>query len=300
MSIKELKTMNGGAGVHNFFVKKCVVREKKNGGKYVSGTVSDADGDMLFKVWDYGVVEYFMSNIVEGAVITATVSVSEYNGVKELIVQDVCLNTDIDKSDLQKSCDLSLVMVRFNKAIEGVLSERGIGIVNVILKGEVKDRFIKGYAASGHHDAIVGGLINHTTKCMELAKVVIQQHDLDERTADLIMLGTILHDIGKAFEMEDGVYTQRGAVFTHRGLGLEIIFNVKEFILSEYDEMFYYHLLAIIQGHHGEWGEPCHTVYTKVVHCVDMLETWGTKIAEGFEDKNDIIDYKAINTVLKY
>ena len=36
---------------------------------------------------------------------------------------------------------------------------------------------------------------------------------------------------------------------------------------------FYYRLQAIIQQHHGEFGEPCHTVESYLVHLVDMFES---------------------------
>jgi len=38
-------------------------------------------------------------------------------------------------------------------------------------------------------------------------------------------------------------------------------------------EEFYYRLQAIIQQHHGEFGEPCHTVEAYIVHLVDMFES---------------------------
>ena len=61
------------------------------------------------------------------------------------------------------------------------------------------------------HDAQIGGLLNHTMKMMRIAKVVYQNEPRMEQLEnykDMLYLGVILHDIGKIYEMNYGVYQE--------------------------------------------------------------------------------------------
>jgi 3'-5' exoribonuclease len=97
------------------------------------------------------------------------------------------------------------------------------------------------------------------------------------------MLGTLLHDIGKVDEMHFGIYQPLSAV-THRVLGLDYIFAMKDDIIAIYNEKWYRDLQSIIVEHHGEFGDPCRTVPAYLVHKLDCLDSILTGIQQAVED----------------
>lgn len=105
---------------------------------------------------------------------------------------------------------------------------------------------------------------------------------------DLVFIGLAVHDMGKILEYNNGTRTEI-AFATHNFLGQEILFEFKKDIVEGFEAPvkgsdepivvepfgtdFYYRLQAIIQQHHGEFGEPCHTVEAYLVHLVGMFES---------------------------
>ncbi len=70
----------------------------------------------------------------------------------------------------------------------------------------------------------------------------------------------------------------------------------KTIISAHFDESFYYHLLAIVQGHHGAFGEPPKTVLALIVHLLDMVESATTGILDKV-DSNDVSEYAGNKSV---
>ena len=55
--------------------------------------------------------------------------------------------------------------------------------------------------------------------------------------------------------------------------------------------MWYYNLISILLQHHDEWGEPCKTVYAKLVNLVDDLDAKLTSISEAMEEGVSTIQF---------
>jgi len=152
-------------------------------------------------------------------------------------------------------------------------------LVNRIISGDVKERFFSEFAAKRKHDACVGGLASHTIKMLRLTETVIANDERLLPYSDILYIGVICHDIGKIRELYMGDYVKNSFI-SHREYGCEMMYEIKEDIISLFDEDFFYHLLSIIRGHHHIYGEKANTVYAYIVHLIDMLDAHVTEFME--------------------
>lgn len=144
-------------------------------------------------------------------------------------------------------------------------------------------KFSVEYAAKSIHDNCEVGLLAHTYKCLRMVDFIQKPYDFMKNMStvemsdsndisDLIYLGVFLHDVGKIYEMKEGIYSDDG-FNTHRILGLEILFPHKDEIIANYNEHWYQALISIIVGHHNEHGEKAKTVYAYIVYMIDKFES---------------------------
>lgn len=144
-------------------------------------------------------------------------------------------------------------------------------------------RFSVEYAAKAIHDNCEVGLLAHTYKCLRMVEFIQKPYSFmnnmhtaeiteKEDISDLIYMGVFLHDVGKIYEMNEGIYSDDG-FNTHRILGAELLFKFKEEIVSTYNEHWYQALLSIIIGHHHEFGDTAKTIYAYIVYMIDQMES---------------------------
>ena len=182
-------------------------------------------------------------------------------------------------------------------------SENAMTIIRDVLHCERKDeviaRFVKEYAAYSHHDNCTCGLLAHTAKCLRIYNGIKGAYPFlaDTTTNDLMVIGLTLHDVGKIYEMHDGIY-QNYSFITHRGLGLEHLLPYKSEITDLYSEEFFYMICSIILQHHGEYGEEPRTLYAVLVHIIDDMEAQLTSINEITLEGNTTTD--ASGTKIKF
>lgn len=179
-------------------------------------------------------------------------------------------------------------------------TEKSEMIINKILHFKendyISERFHKEYAAKSHHDNCSTGLLAHSCKCLQLYNGIKRPYKIfsDERINDLMVISLVIHDIGKIFEMVNGVY-QKNSYVTHRGLGLEYYAKYKDVIVETYDEDFYYMIFSVIQQHHGEYGEEPRTLYAYIVHMIDDMESKMTSIDDWYEGRSENSEIQFIN-----
>lgn len=130
-------------------------------------------------------------------------------------------------------------------------------------------------AALRHHGAVVGGLLEHTVQVALIAEKMAQLYRCNE---DLVLTGTLLHDIGKLEELEEQPgkgLTPRGRMYGHIVLGAQCVEEQARYV-SELEEDTLQDLLHIILAHHGtrEFGSPVcpATIEALIVHLADMAE----------------------------
>lgn len=267
-----------------------------NEGKFSGDGTLFCDGTTLaIKIWDMPLVENMLKVGFAGKVITVSGSISEYRGSLQFVVTTAKINPSLSKLDFLPQDGVEEHKNEFFQFINAHISQPYIMALLEVFNGEgIMEAFCMEFAGSKMHDAKLGGLTHHTLKMLKLAETMVGNDDRLKPYADIIYCGIVLHDVGKVREMNLGTYTTNSFV-THRLLGCEMLAKHRDAIVGHVGETNYYHLQAIIQGHHGQWGEQPKTVWAYVVHLIDMVDSCVT----GMLDKIDRKEFSEENGVKK-
>ena len=250
---------------------------------YVKGLVSSKGVDVEFVVWDYDLIEKFKSNNYLNVVVNIWGDSSMYQDKINLKLSRVEIAEGILPEMLMASYDVVALTEEFYTFING-LSPKIKTITDALFASDIGKRFFIEFAVSKMHDAAIGGVLNHTLKMLKITKILFDNDSRLENVVnkDLLYLGVISHDVGKVYEYYNGARTSTSFV-THNTSGVEMLHDIKDLIVDCYVLVFYNHLIAIVMGHHGQYGEPPQTVWAYIVHLVDMLESKTTGIVDAIE-----------------
>lgn len=265
----------------------------KNGKEYYNGTLK-AQGNLEFKVWGGTLFDQLKEEDYTGIPVYVEAEVNVWNDTKSLILKKVVaidvadLGIDITPLDPTKY-DIAANEKEFYSLLKEELSPNGFELFKRIYN-RIRKEFRSEYAAVKIHDAYRGGLLAHTLKMLKVLQFIWNTYPniRENMNKDLVFIGLAVHDMGKIVEYNNGTRTDI-AFATHNFLGQEILFEFKKDIVEGFEATikgseetlsvepfgndFYYRLQAIIQQHHGEFGEPCHTTESYLVHLVDMFES---------------------------
>ena len=265
----------------------------KNGKEYYNGTLK-AQGNLEFKVWGGSLFDQLKAEDYVGVPVYLEAEVNVWNDTKSLILKKVVavdtndLGIDITPLDPTKY-DIAANEKEFYSLLKDELSPNGFELFKKIYN-RIRKEFRSEYAAVKIHDAYRGGLLAHTLKMLKVLRFIWNTYTniRENMNKDLVFIGLAVHDMGKIMEYSNGTRTEI-AFATHNFLGQEILFEFKKDIVEGFEAPvkgsdepivvepfgndFYYRLQAIIQQHHGEFGEPCHTIESYLVHLVDMFES---------------------------
>lgn len=261
-----------------------LVREKsfdttKNGNSYIALELSDKTGMVDCRKWD-ALKSLFDSFSVDDFV-KVKAKVEFYKNYPQLKIDAIEKISD-------KSADMSLYVPvsdkNRDKMFKDFLSEME-SVKNPYLKDlirgifsnkDISEKFKNAPAASDFHHPYIGGLIEHTLACVELAKLIASKYN--DINIDLLLCGTALHDIGKIEELSyrrSFYYTDKGRLIGHIVLGVNIVDEAIKNIPG-FPEGLKNLILHIILSHHGEqaWGSPKRPMCFEaiVLHHIDNLD----------------------------
>ena len=268
-----------------------------------TGTIANID-EVKFNVWNNSsAYEYFdqLSPDVRPHVVWISYSLSKYGLVISSIKDADGFNPD---SFIYHKYSAKEKAAEFVSALNtSGITDSAISVIRAVFHMDYNDavsqRIVKEYAAYSHHDNCATGLLAHTTKCIHLYNGIKKAYSFleDSKVNDLMVISLALHDVGKIYEMHDGVY-QKYSFLTHRGLGLEHLLQYKKLIVDLYDEEFFYMICSVLLQHHGEYGENPRTVYAMIVHMIDDLEAQLTTIDDLMQ--NNAITQDSAGAKVKY
>lgn len=259
------------------------------------GTIRDTNVSIRFKIWDASLVSLLSSSgLTGGVVVNVEGALGEYQGTLEVAITSMTVSTTESPEDYSPSLDCVKLWNEMQELVKDNFSPHAVNIVGTLFNTcNITERFIVEQAASRMHDSIRGGLLNHTLKALKLMLCAVQLYGemLAPVEKDLLLAGVLVHDIGKVKEMHSGVYLPNSFV-THRHYGVEMLSQCKTALLQGTEkfapyvnnaEEFYYHLVAIIIGHHDKFEEPAKTLYAKLVHLIDACDAAFTVMLENRE-----------------
>lgn len=288
----DLRTLNPGDKVSGLILIQSYEKQLNTESKApLYGFCTYQGKSMKFKIWKGQTQDAFNANDYTGQIALINGDVSMYQGNPEITLQTAIFTHGVtDKALFYKSADIETIFTEFSQFIAKALSPKALNFMNELFRDpNFLDQYKKTWAGEKMHDAQVGGLLNHTFKMLKITRTLIANDARLAPYSDILYLGIIVHDIGKIQEIGvDGTYKSNGFI-GHRTIGIEILHQHKAYLVENFSEDFYYHLQAIVQGHHGaEFGDAPTTVWAQVVAYIDMLESQTT----GFLDRINNEEFK--------
>lgn len=248
---------------------------------YMTGEFYLQGRTFTFRIWDKDIYQVVIE-YGPGIYIAETVG-SDFNG-PYLTVRSIDLypGDELTRHDFMGGIS-RVVLLDGLEDVHRRLSEVGVSekcwqLVDLALSHpSLEDRFLLEGAAVRHHDNVVGGLANHTTKMLRILSALLANNPELTASADLLAFSIFMHDIGKIFEYRDLDMAEYWFA-NHRIRGIEFLAELKEDILALYDEAFYRQVQSVIAGHHGQYGDRPTTVAATLVHYIDVLESQATEL----------------------
>lgn len=289
-NIIELKGLQKGQAVSGLVFVQDYQQSKPSGKMPLKGSLHHKGLTMAFKVWSGFTQDMFIATSLKGVVLDITGSVDEYQGKKDINITTAQIVADADVNMFYKTvANIDLLSKELGTYVTA-MAPNYVEALSVFFRDENLHKvFNETWAGKMMHDAQVGGLLNHTLKMLRIANTMIANDTRLKPYQSLLFLSIMLHDIGKVYEIGQGGAYTNVAFVTHRTLGVEMVSRHKQTFVSLIGEEDFYQLLAVIQGHHGEYGDKPTTMWAQLIHLIDMVDAQTT----GFFDKienNDVTE----------
>ncbi len=286
-----------------FLVRDMVRRTTKDGRPFLLYTLGDKTGQEAAVFWD--VPDYIQSWIKTGVVALVTGRVVSYKDALQITTTDLNLSSQHDMADfLPASKREREEMVAELHQFVADLAQPWQGLVRQLLLSEAfLPQFASAPAARGFHHAFIGGLLEHTLSMTRLAVYLADSYPYVNK--DLLVAGTLLHDMGKVIEYETAAgfsFTDDGRLVGHIVRAITMIEKAaaEPGMLSAEQLR---QLVHLVVSHHGkqEWGSPVvpKTLEAVILHQIDMLDSR----VQGFYDHvraNDSVDGWTVKSSLMF
>ncbi len=254
MNFKEIG--NNGLVEGYAVVKQCDKKTAKNGNPYLDIVLSDKEGEIFAKLWDYNETSH--GKYEPDDFVKVRGNISQYNGRDQLRIErirPVTSGDGVDVSDYVKSADYSGTEM-YDYLVKTVTGFKDDDLKKIVLYlfEENKERILYFPAAFRLHHAIRSGLLMHTASIVKLCESICQVYPFVNR--ELLVSGAILHDIAKTeeFNVKDtGIasgYTVEGNLIGHLVMGAMMVKEAgKKLGIDSEKSMLLQHMIL---SHHGE------------------------------------------------
>ena len=281
MKKRFITDIKAGDRVDDIFVlSEKILSQKRDGNNFLNVTLSDKTGTIKGVVWDN--VDQIAAGITSGDFALVNGSVSGYRGTLQVVIKkmDPISPDMIDPSDFlpQTSRDIEGMFERLIKITETIKTDYLKALIDAFFKDkEFVNKFKTAPAAKKMHHAYIGGLLEHTLSMVSLAEKIAGHYSGIDR--DLLLSGTVLHDIGKIDEFEYQLkidYSDKGRLLNHIVIGLKMV-DDKLSGIEHFPEDQMLLLKHLIVSHHGtrEFGspEPPKTIEAVLLNYIDEIDS---------------------------
>ncbi|HCK89145.1 MAG TPA: 3'-5' exonuclease [Erysipelotrichaceae bacterium] len=241
-----------------------LVKEVKNGttnkgAPYLSVIVQDSSGTIDGKFWD--VKPEDQKVVKTGKIVMFHFDVLLYNQKLQLRI------TKAEPAD-EGAVDMSAFVIasevseeRRKQQLESFIASIKSPVLQKLVRGmlaKAGEKFFTYPAASRIHHSFLGGLSEHSLSMAEMAENVCGHYPQLNR--DLLIAGTLVHDLGKTLEMSGPVtteYTLKGKLEGHISLANGWLSEVAEELgLEDCEETVLLHHMILSHHGHLEFGSP--------------------------------------------
>ena len=263
-----------------FLVRDKTLAMAKNGKPYMTVKLVDRSGEIEGRIWDR--VDEFDALFDRDDFIVVHGKASTYLNKKQLVVQNLrrIAEAEIDLADyMPVSPRSSEEMLAELQALVTSLRDPSLRALaeSFFNDAELLRAFATAPAAKSMHHAYIGGLLEHSLAIAALVDSITPRYPTLNR--DLLVLGALLHDIGKIGELSyvrSFDYTDEGKLIGHIVLGVEMI-DERIRSLPDFPRETAMLVKHLILSHHGQYdyGSPKRpkTLEAIVLNFLDDLDS---------------------------
>ena len=199
-------------------------RRTRAGAPYLALELVDPSGRIEARVWSD--VELLEERFGEGDAVRVLGRVERFRDRLQLDVRSVETAEDADPAELAPALRRDAAELDgFLEFLAGEIAHPGLReVVDRFLSDEPLRAAMRGLPAAETHHAYAGGLLEHTVGVATLCREAAQLHP--RLRVDLLLAGALLHDVGRARELDRGPafrQTEEGRLLGHVHLGLRLI-----------------------------------------------------------------------------
>ena len=263
-----------------FLVKDKILAMAKNGKPYMNLRLMDKSGDIEAKVWDN--TELLDKQFDKDDFVKVRGKASVYMNKMQVVIAEISKvpEEQVVLADFLPESPRGIAEMRRE------LTDTVALLGNPSLKGLMgaflaDERFLALYcqapAAKGMHHVYLGGLLEHSLALVKLVKSIVPLYGgINE---DLLVVGALLHDVGKIYEMSFERafdYTDAGKLLGHITIGVELV-EEKIRQVEGFPRELALLLKHMLLSHHGqyEYGSPKRpkTVEATILNYLDDLDS---------------------------
>jgi 3'-5' exoribonuclease len=256
-------------------IRKCEQSKTNKGTPYLSLILEDSSGELDAKYWN--LTEEVANQFHVGMIVEASGDVILYRNAFQFRIQKMVEKTDEKITDYVRSAPMKTqdIQAEIQSYLDSMENTTLYELTSSIIK-EHEEAYYSYPAATRNHHNFVGGLAFHSLSMARLAIQIANQYEYLDR--DLLIAGTLLHDIGKITELSDPIlpsYTAQGNLLGHISI-MNCMVGQAASKLGVQDEECVMLLKHMILSHHGkqEFGSPVSPMIpeAEVLSMVDDLD----------------------------
>jgi 3'-5' exoribonuclease len=263
-----------------FLVKDKITAMAKNGKPYLTLRLMDKTGEVDCKIWDN--VDLMSSLFDKDDFVFVRSRASVYLGKLQLVISELqkVVESDVALGDFlpETERDIQEMVAQFGNLIDTLSDPHLKGLMTSFLTDEpFMSRYRTAPAAKGMHHVYLGGLLEHSLSVACLVDSIVPLYEGLNR--DLLVVGALLHDVGKVREMSyyrSFDYTDEGKLLGHITIGVEMV-QEKIASLPGFPAELAMLLKHMLLSHHGqyEFGSPKRpkTLDATILNYLDDLDS---------------------------
>jgi 3'-5' exoribonuclease len=263
-----------------FLVKDKIMAMAKNGKPYMTLRLMDKSGEIEGRVWDN--VDELAATFDRDDFVRVRGKASVYLGKMQLVIAELLRLPDdaVELADFLPESSRDRKEMR--RQLEALVASLRDAYLRALMEAFLGDeplmaRYVTAPAAKGMHHVFVGGLLEHSLAVAGLVDAIVPSYPGLNR--DLLVVGALLHDVGKVREMtylRSFDYTDEGKLLGHITIGVEMV-HEKVMAIPGFPEELALLIKHMILSHHGqyEFGSPKRpkTLEATVLNYLDDLDS---------------------------
>ena len=280
------------------------------GGDFLALTLQDDTGTLIGRIFDS--LDRLTEEFDAGEFVKAQGRTNLFNGRLQFVIESIRrVMLGPDSQDRREGFREELLLPVSSRPLDEMWAElqqmvASIGnphlralVERIVTKSETRLRIWP--AARAVHHAYRGGFLEHVLQMARAGRALASQYEAD---ADLVVVGALLHDIGKLEELDYGTttaYTREGNLIGHVTLGMLMVRDACAEI-PDFPDALRTEITHLILSHHGErqFGAPVEpmTIEAVILASVDDLDSTINQIRQALAGDAGEGEFTAYNSRL--